>query len=122
MDHDKLKPKHYQNDLGFDLIDLADSTDMDFTTFNALKYILRAGKKEGESEEKDLKKALDYLYRSMLKPKHPSFEDVQEFIKDCDILQGCEEEIFKGYPLPEKVVNRIEKRLKQLENESNTKE
>lgn len=123
MDNNKLEtPQHYQNQLGFDLIDLAHSVNMDFTTFNALKYILRAGKKQGESEEKDLKKALHYLHRAKNKRRNPKYPDVDRVFWHYDILDGCALMIFKGLNIQSELMQRIENRLKQLENEANTKE
>lgn len=35
--------------------------DLNFSLGNVIKYVLRAGKKEGNTKEADLKKAIDYL-------------------------------------------------------------
>ena len=55
-----LKPKHYNvHPAGFECIELA--RHLNFCLGNALKYIWRAGLKDGEHETKDLAKAIWYL-------------------------------------------------------------
>lgn len=54
------KVSHYQGN-GIEPIDYINSHNFNFNLGNAIKYISRCGKKEGESTEKDLKKAIDYL-------------------------------------------------------------
>jgi hypothetical protein len=55
----ELKP-HYYNVHNIDF--LRDSGLLrGFCLGNAIKYIDRAGKKDGETEEKDLRKAMEYL-------------------------------------------------------------
>jgi len=56
--------KHYKTN-SIDIIDFCKLYDLNFNKGNILKYICRAGKKENESEIKDLKKALDYLNREI---------------------------------------------------------
>ena len=57
-----IRPKvsHYQGN-GIEPIDYINSHNFNFNLGNAIKYISRCGKKEGESVTKDLKKAIDYL-------------------------------------------------------------
>lgn len=52
-------PSHYQG--AIQPIDLINAQDLNFNLGNVVKYVCRAGKKDGESKEKDLKKALDYI-------------------------------------------------------------
>lgn len=49
-----------------DVIDVAENLDLPFTIANALKYLVRAGKKQGEPEEKDLRKAMDCIHRRIV--------------------------------------------------------
>ena len=56
-------PKHYENGLKHDLIDVIASYDLNFNRGNVLKYVVRAGRKD--SEIQDLEKALDYLEREI---------------------------------------------------------
>ena len=58
------KPNHYKTD-SIDVIDFCKIYDLNFNLGNVCKYISRAGKKDGESTLKDLKKALDYLQREI---------------------------------------------------------
>lgn len=51
---------HY-NRLDPEPIDIIKSWGLDFCLGNVIKYIARAGHKTGESRDKDLHKAMDYL-------------------------------------------------------------
>lgn len=53
-------PSHYQGDK-FEVIDIIDDYNLDFCKGNAIKYILRAGKKSKDKEIEDLQKAIWYL-------------------------------------------------------------
>jgi hypothetical protein len=57
----KTNPKHYQFENGIQVIDL--TSQLDFCSGNVVKYVARAGKKEGESALDDLRKAKYYLER-----------------------------------------------------------
>ena len=50
-------------------IELIDAHELNFSRGSIIKYVCRAGKKEGESELKDLEKALYYLQREISKLK-----------------------------------------------------
>lgn len=63
-------PRHYALPRGLEVIDLAET--MGFNLGNALKYLLRAGKKPGTSAETDLKKAVFYIERELGRAKPPS--------------------------------------------------
>ena len=52
-------PKHYK--LPIQPIEVVQALDLNFATGSIVKYYLRAGKKQGESELKDLNKALDFV-------------------------------------------------------------
>ena len=55
-------PAHYGGaDNPYEVIKIIDAYSLDFSSGNAVKYILRAGRKSDESELDDLKKALWYL-------------------------------------------------------------
>jgi len=55
----KINPSHYQLPDGFQVIDL--TKHLGFCEGNVVKYVSRAGNKEGESRLDDLKKAAFYL-------------------------------------------------------------
>lgn len=57
-------PEHYQGN-GLEVIDVIESFSLNFRLGNAIKYILRAGKKGERSE--DLKKAIWYIEREIKK-------------------------------------------------------
>lgn len=52
-------PPHYQGTT--QPIDLINAQDLNFNLGNVVKYVCRAGKKEGENTLSDLEKAKDYL-------------------------------------------------------------
>lgn len=52
--------KHY-NSGGIEPIDYINANELNFNLGNVVKYITRAGKKDGEEPIKDLKKAIDYI-------------------------------------------------------------
>lgn len=62
---DKTEPKHYKNEI--EPIDVIENYDLNFNLGNVIKYVLRAGKKDGEAYSDDLKKALWYLEREIKK-------------------------------------------------------
>lgn len=52
-------PSHYQGTI--QPIDLINAQDLNFNLGNVVKYVCRAGKKQGENILSDLEKAKDYL-------------------------------------------------------------
>ena len=58
-------PKHYKTNIDFDVIDLCQNYSIPFTLGNVIKYLCRSGKKENESELKDLNKSLVYINREI---------------------------------------------------------
>lgn len=54
-------PSHYMGKYGLEAIDVIEAFDLNYYLGNAIKYILRAGKKDDECQ--DLKKAVWYLQR-----------------------------------------------------------
>lgn len=62
-------PKHY-NQGGIELVNIVDSYQLGFYEGNIVKYLIRSGKKPGNSKLQDLKKAqwyLNYLIKSLEK-------------------------------------------------------
>ena len=55
-------------------IELIEANELNFNRGNVVKYVSRAGKKEGEPEIKDLEKALYYLQREInrIRPIEPT--------------------------------------------------
>jgi hypothetical protein len=60
---DPINPPHYKAAGGMECIDVIEAFGLGFNLGNAVKYILRAGKK-GDAKE-DLRKAIWYLQREV---------------------------------------------------------
>ena len=60
---DKINPDHYKLNNGFEVINLTET--LTFNLGNVVKYVARAGKKEGSPLEEDLRKAKWYLDREL---------------------------------------------------------
>lgn len=58
----EIRPDYYKSN-GIETIDVIEAFDLNFCLGNVIKYVLRAGKKEGEDKQKDLTKANFYLMR-----------------------------------------------------------
>ncbi len=72
--HDEINPDHYKAADGSEVIDVIELYDLDFHIGNALKYMLRAGKKLDTAAVTDLEKAIWYLQRE-IKVLSPEEED-----------------------------------------------
>ena len=57
--NNKNTPKHYQGTI--QPIDLINAQDLNFNLGNVVKYVCRAGKKQGENILSDLEKAKNYI-------------------------------------------------------------
>ena len=62
------------------ILDLIDAYSLSFSKGNAVKYLCRAGRKEGSTELADLKKALVYVQRAI---------DAIEAIESNDTQPPC---------------------------------
>ena len=72
-------PAHYQGKR-FEVIDIIEDYDLGFCLGNAIKYILRAGKKGDKNE--DLKKAIWYIEREIKNSEeHQKNKDNMSFAK-----------------------------------------
>ena len=60
----EIRPDYYKSN-GVETIDVIEAFDLNFNLGNVIKYVLRAGKKQGEEKEKDLNKACFYLKREV---------------------------------------------------------
>lgn len=56
-----IRPNYYKAENGLEVIDVIQAFDLDFCLGNTIKYVLRAGKKDKEAKEKDLRKAITNL-------------------------------------------------------------
>lgn len=60
----EIRPDYYKAK-GVETIDVIEAFELNFNLDNVIKYVLRAGKKDGEEKEKDLNKALFYISREI---------------------------------------------------------
>lgn len=60
-------PAHYGGDTTYEVIKVIEAWGLGFVLGNVVKYIARAGKKPGNSELQDLKKARDYINKRIEK-------------------------------------------------------
>ena len=60
-------PPHYKAEGGIEAIDVIEQFDLGFSLGNAVKYILRAGRKAGAKYSEDLEKAKWYIERELSK-------------------------------------------------------
>ena len=68
---------HYGGDIVYEAIKVIEAWDLGFHLGNAVKYIARAGKKEGSSREYDLNKARWYIDRYIEQAKGgPAHNDI----------------------------------------------
>ena len=58
-------PKHYHKETGFEVIDVIEAWNLNFSLGNAVKYISRAGYKDRDKSEEDLQKAIWYILRHL---------------------------------------------------------
>jgi len=58
-------PEHYLKESGFEVIDVIEAWNLDFSLGNAVKYIARAGLKDPEKKKQDLNKAIWYIERTI---------------------------------------------------------
>ena len=61
-------PDHYQAK-GLEAIDVIEAYNLNFSIGSALKYLLRAGRKPGETSIEDLNKAIWYIQREIDRSK-----------------------------------------------------
>lgn len=60
-------PAHYGGDTTYEVIKVIEAWGLGFVLGNVVKYVARAGKKPGNSELQDLKKARDYINKRIEK-------------------------------------------------------
>lgn len=60
-------PSHYQSESGLEVIDVIEAFGLGFNLGNAVKYILRAGKKDVGKTKQDFQKAIWYINREIEK-------------------------------------------------------
>lgn len=83
-----IHPDHYNNGR-IEAWDYIKDQGFDFDLGNAIKYITRAGKKNGVSKREDLEKAINYINHEMDSDSSPA-GDCDGY---CDTCDQCDEEV-----------------------------
>lgn len=111
QDYDFIKPDHYKNNSGFDVINAWQSFNMDALLGIILKHFARLGKKPTDSVEQDLRKILEYINRGINPPIKTvvDFEQVAHSFSDNPKVQECIEYVFKAQMMPLRKVEYLEK-------------
>jgi hypothetical protein len=65
MTNDPIYPEHYKAGRKYEPIDVIEDWGLNYRLGNALKYISRNGRKDGENPIEGLKKAIYYLEREI---------------------------------------------------------
>lgn len=76
-DLDPINPAHYKN-YRIEVIDALEAWNLNFHRANAIKYIVRAGRKDPDTELQDLQKAKWYLDREIQRVKLGVWEKVEK--------------------------------------------
>lgn len=66
-------PVHYGGQNAMEVINVIEHYDLNFNLGNVIKYVLRAGKKNGSAYTEDLQKAAWYLNRQIENNKNECF-------------------------------------------------
>jgi len=90
----KTDAKHYDFPNGVRTIDLTQH--LDFCSGNVVKYVCRAGKKNGESSLDDLKKAVWYLNQLLEKAELDVTETERENVSIVDNVHLCPPSLWAG--------------------------
>jgi len=80
-----IEPPHYRN-LSPEPIVVIESWGLDYHLGSALKYIARAGKKEGNPNDQDIRKAIWFLQRYV--DTHHGFPSPAVVDRETDVI-GC---------------------------------
>ena len=93
---DNINPSHYKTEENFekflevitkkqscDLIDLSQLFQLNGCIFNVFKYLVRAGKKDGEATLKDFSKAIDYINRQAMY-ENATQEEKEQYVKKLE--------------------------------------
>ena len=72
-----IRPGYYQSAMG-DVFDIADAYRLDMACGMAVKYILRAGKKDKAKEIEDLEKCIECVSRAIEIRKRKAVEEVEQ--------------------------------------------
>jgi len=91
----KTNARHYDFPNGIRTIDITQH--LDFCSGNVVKYVCRAGKKEGESSLDDLKKAAWYLNQLVEKAELDAIKTDRKETSICDNVSLSPPSIFSPF-------------------------
>lgn len=80
-----MNEPHYAEGRQFEPIYVIQDWDLNFNLGNVVKYISRAGRKDGSSKLSDLKKALDYLQYEVDRLKT---KEAIEYFNSVEVKEG----------------------------------
>ena len=89
MKNDPINPNHYKGDMPVQCIDISEK--FNFCLGNVIKYVWRAGKKEGSDILEDLQKADWYLNREISRLEQARGIARTSQDKEPSTLQACAE-------------------------------
>ena len=85
--NNQTTPPHYQGTI--QPIDLINAQDLNFNLGNVVKYVCRAGKKQGENVLSDLDKAKNYINYEIEKKKKNESTTTQKKKKKASYKDRC---------------------------------
>lgn len=94
MKNDPINPNHYKGDMPVQCIDISEK--FNFCLGNVIKYVWRAGKKEGSDILEDLQKADWYLNREIFRLEQARGIARTSQDKEPSKLQVCAEKLDKA--------------------------
>ena len=98
MKNDPINPNHYKGDMPVQCIDISEK--FNFCLGNVIKYVWRAGKKEGSDILEDLRKADWYLNREIFRLEQARGIVRASQDKEPSKLQVCAEKLDKVLDRP----------------------
>lgn len=75
------QPEHYHANKGLAAIDAIEAWELGFHLGNVVKYVARAGRKDGSTKLEDLLKAQWYLAREIEREQHPTPEEIKATVE-----------------------------------------
>jgi hypothetical protein len=129
MDNENVNhPNHYGGEKNpYEVIKIIEALELSFSSGNALKYMLRSGKKFSDKTVEDLEKAIWYLKRSVLDSRHlVQSQPSGSSYSTCNICLNVDvsENIrvatrYLVEERPTSAIKMVEKEINRLKNETN---
>lgn len=93
---DKFNPSYYVSPRGTTVVEIIEDFNLNFHLGSAISYIMRAGRKSGEPEQDDLKKAIWFLNRRITLLTEKQEED--EIYVSKQNMEKIKEQIIRHVP------------------------